>query len=68
MSQSAGLNQRLDPYKNYKLRLTLNNRTYSGGILTGLVPPLDPADYRAGDDPPTHPRQTRAQQVRSPSP
>jgi hypothetical protein len=57
MSQSAGLNQRLDPYKNYKLRLIFNNRTYSGGIRTGLVPPPDPVDYRPGDDPSTHPRQ-----------
>ena len=55
MSQSAGLNQRLDPYKNYKLRLMFNNRTYSGDIRTGLVPPPDLIDYRPGDDPSTHP-------------
>jgi len=57
MPQSSGLTQRLDPYKNYKLRLTLGNRSYAGGIVTGLFPPPDVAEYRAGDDPPAHPRR-----------
>ena len=57
MSQSAGLNQRLDPYKNFKLRLVFNNRVYTGSIFTGLVPPPDPVDYRPGDDPIYHPRR-----------
>ena len=57
MSQSAGLNQRQDPYKNYKFRLIFNNRTYSGGIRTGLVPPPGLVDYRPGGNPSTATRQ-----------
>jgi phage tail-like protein len=51
MPQSFGLTQRLDPYKNYKFRLTMGNRFYFGGIRTGLFPSPDIAEYRSGDDP-----------------
>ncbi len=57
MSQSIGLNQRLDPYKNFKFRLILDNRTYTGSLSTGLIPPLNPADYRPGENPVNNPRQ-----------
>jgi len=49
MAQSASDAQRLDPYKNFKLRLWDGERTYSGSMLTGLFPPPP----RSGGDPST---------------
>jgi len=49
MAQSVSDAQRLDPYKNFKLRLRDGGRTYSGSVLTGLFPPPP----RSGGDPST---------------
>ncbi len=49
---SAGAT-RLDPYKNYKLRLWDGNRVYFGGKFTGLIPPVDVVQRRAGGGSPT---------------
>ena len=53
MPQFAGHAQRLDPYKNYKIRLWDGNRTYLGSKHTGLVPPPEVVKHRAGGDPST---------------
>ena len=53
MAQFAGDAQRLDPYKNFKLRLWDGNRTYFGSMLTGLFPPPEVVKHRAGGDPST---------------
>lgn len=57
MAQSSVGTQRLDPYKNFKLKLTIGGRTYTGSVIAGLFPPPDPADYRAGNDNSTAPRK-----------
>jgi hypothetical protein len=53
MPQTTGLNQRLDPYKNFKLKLIVDNRTYSGSIRTGITSSSDIVNYRDGGDPST---------------
>jgi phage tail-like protein len=53
MAQNASDAQRLDPYKKFTLRLWDGNRTYSGIIRTGLIPPPEVVKYRAGGDPST---------------
>ena len=52
--------QRIDPYKNFKFRLVINNVAYSGTRLTGVVPALPAvqqsiAEFRAGSAGTTHP-------------
>jgi hypothetical protein len=51
MPQATGLNQRLDPYKNFKFKLMLDNRTYTGNLRTGLTSSSEVVNYRAGGDP-----------------
>jgi len=53
MAQNAIDEQRLDPYKNFTLRLRDGNRTYFGSKRTGLIPPPEVVKHRAGGDPST---------------
>lgn len=53
MTQLAGGAQRLDPYKNFKLRVRDGIRVHFGGKLTGLLPPPEVVKHRAGGDPST---------------
>lgn len=56
MGKVAGGAQRFDPYKNFKFRLWVGNRMYFGSKSTGLLPPSEVAEYRAGNDPSTSPK------------
>ncbi|MGA3326008.1 MAG: phage tail protein [Terriglobia bacterium] len=53
MAQNAIDSQRLDPYKDFFLRLRDGNRTYFGSKRTGLIPPSEVVKHRAGGDPST---------------
>lgn len=53
MAQNAIDAQRLDPYKDFFLRLRDGNRTYFGSKRTGLFPPPEVVQHRAGGDPST---------------
>lgn len=56
MAQVSGA-QRLDPYKNFKLRLWEGTRLHAGNMFTGLVSSGEVANYRDGDDPSNSPRK-----------
>ncbi len=53
MAQPSALFTRLDPYKNYKLKLWDGDKVYVGNIITGLRASGDVVQYRSGGDPST---------------
>jgi len=53
MAQNAIDAQRLDPYKNFTLRLRDGTHMYFGSIRMGLIPPPEVVQHRSGGDPST---------------